>query len=119
MGPLALQLCSVLRRSAASGRLLCSCRWKCNTSRRQLTDTVHSILLYLVFFPYAAFEQEEDLTASITSFTNTKPTNSRRDPLIVGASIFIAVFVVGVFDGGAFVVSVVAVDDVRRHVSME
>lgn len=49
-----------------------------------------------MFFPYTAFEQEEDLTASITSFTHTKPSNSRRDPLIVGASVFIAVFVVAI-----------------------
>jgi uncharacterized protein with PQ loop repeat len=53
------------------------------------------VLLYLVFFPYdTAAEQEEDLTASITSLTATPPTNSRRDPLIVGASIFITLFLV-------------------------
>ena len=39
--------------------------------------------------------------------------------VIMAVQMVMAVFVVGVFDGGAFVVSVVAVDDVRRHVSME
>lgn len=54
-----------------------------------------SVLLYLVFFPYnTAAEQEEDLTASITSLTATPPTNTRRDPLIVGASIFVTLFLV-------------------------
>jgi uncharacterized protein with PQ loop repeat len=54
-----------------------------------------SVLLYLVFFPYdTAGDQEEDLTASITSLTATPPTNTRRDPLIVGASIFVTLFLV-------------------------
>lgn len=59
------------------------------------TDTNNtSVMLYLVFFPHSA-DEAEDLSSSTATLTKSNPTN-RRDPLIVGATIFISLFIVAI-----------------------
>lgn len=72
----------------------------------QWTSFMFIVLLYLVFFP-STVEGAENMESSTASLTRTNPAK-RRDPLIVGAAIFISVFVVGL-------VSVILVFTYPKH----
>lgn len=60
----------------------------------QWTCFMFIVLLYVVFFPTTMANAEpEDMTSSTATLTPASPT-SRRDPLIVGGSIFLSLFIV-------------------------
>lgn len=69
--------------------VLLNCTVYCLSS---LSLILPSVLLYIVFFPATA-DDVEDMTSSTASITKTHPAN-RRDPLIVGAAIFLSLFTV-------------------------